>query len=114
MVTLQLHRPLFSDAVLERRLINFLTLHNLCIRATWNVFVRGSVAFLRGRVNDRRSLARLEAYCRRVPGVIDVDSSAVQVKPPAPIERPDSTSTQLTAIHSVRTGRNHHAQAIVG
>ncbi len=79
MVTFQVHNPLFSDSVLERRLINFLTIHNLCIRATWNISVRDSVVFLRGRVNDPRSLARLEASCRRVAGVIEVDSSAVAI-----------------------------------
>lgn len=81
MVTLQLRDPLFSDAVLQRRLIGFLTIHNLCIRATWNLSVRDSVVYLRGRVSDPRSLARLEASCRRVAGVIGIDSSAVAIGP---------------------------------
>jgi hypothetical protein len=108
MVTLQIHNPLFSDEILERRLIGFLTIHNLCIRATWNISVRGSVVFLRGRVNDRRSLARREASCRRVAGVIGVDSSAVVIAP-APWKRASSTAGRR-----FQGGRNQHVRATVG
>jgi len=113
MVTLQIHSPLFPDAVLERRLINFLTIHNLCIRATWNVSVRHSVVFLRGRVDDLRTLARLEASCRRVAGVIDVDSSAVAIKQPVSIGRPHLKRARFTVSQEIQGGRRQHVRATI-
>jgi len=113
MVTLQLHNPLFSDAVLQRRLFGFLTIHNLCIRAAWNLSVRDSVVYLRGRVSDTRSLARLEASCRRVAGVIGVDSSAVSIGPGS-IGRPQSHRAWSPAARHVEGGRRHHVRATVG
>src|SRR5580698_5152775 len=85
MSALQIHSDLFSDDQLRQRVIGFLV-----SRALWNpksldVAVVAGVVYLSGRLDEPGTLDRLEQTCRRVAGIIDVDSSALRV--PAQLSR---------------------------
>ncbi len=82
MSAIQLHGDLLSDAALQRRLRGFLVSQGLCKSITFEISIIGGFVYLSGHLDSVVELDRLEHACRRVAGVIEVDSTAVRIEAP--------------------------------
>jgi len=98
MATLQLQSSLFSDSELHLRLRSFLAASGRDWLRRLELTVGSGRVALSGLVSSAAERSTLEAYCRRVAGVLDVDTQALSIAEP---REPQSHDVGLT------TPRNH-------
>jgi hypothetical protein len=110
MSEIQLHGDLFSDASLQRRLRGFLASQGLCNWKMFEISIVGGVVYLSGQLDSATMLEQLEHACRRVAGVIDVDSTAVRIDVPHAsrhIQRRKATRQYFLSRPPHRAGEAH-------
>jgi hypothetical protein len=112
MSAVQSHNDLFSDAQLHRRVVGFLISRVLWDPKSYEISVVAAVVYLSGRLDRPATLDRLERTCRRVAGVIAVDSSALRVDAPFTDRRVPRRSAAARYFLSLPAGRPGEGRTI--